>query len=224
MPQLNYFSRPAMFFGENKEPYGGSYFGQSSFSSLSACKESSVVNVSGIIKNEEELKMFSPLGCGFQTGSGAVYNIAQAGKKDTIVVMGLGGVGLAAIMTANVQGCAIIIGIDRFENRLEFAKTLGATHVINTSGNDLNLVEKIRSITDGMGPSITIDTTGNMGLIKSGVEFTANNGQFIFIGIPPTDAELSVHMTTLIQVWPPVRQGRVILLTLNRVGRTSAVV
>lgn len=202
MPELNYFSKPGVYSGEKGEDYGGFYFGQSSFASMTPCKEASVVNVAGIVKNEEELKMFSPLGCGFQTGSGAVMNIAQAGENDAIVVMGLGGVGLAALMTAKVSKCSIIIGVDRFENRLEFAKTLGATHVINTSKPGLDLVEEIRKITGGDGTSITVDTTGNMNLIKSGIEFTALRGQFIFVGIPPADAELSVHMTTLIQVSP----------------------
>lgn len=183
----------------------------------------------GIIRSEEELKMYSPLGCGFQTGSGAVFNIARAGKKDAIVIMGLGGVGLAALMTAKIQQCSIIIGVDRFEKRLEFAKILGATHVVNTADEGLNLVEKVMEITEGLGTSITIDTTGNMGLIGKGVEFTANNGQFVFIGVPPPDAELSVHMTTLIQVsWPSLFAVCVVNDNISnvslRVGRISVVV
>lgn len=200
MPILNYFSKPDRFFGENKEGYGGSYFGQSSFASLTPVKQSSVVNVSVLVHNEEELKMYSPLGCGFQTGAGAVTNIAQAKTSDTVVVLGLGGVGLAALMAAKIKGCSKIIGVDRFDSRLEFAKTLGATHVINTSNPDLNLVDVIKDITGGVGSSITIDTTGNMKLLNSGVEFTANRGQFIFIGVPAADAELNVHIISLIQV------------------------
>lgn len=202
MPKLNYFSEADRYFGEKGEGYGGSYFGQSSFASLTPCKESSIVNVSGLIKNEAELKMLAPLGCGFQTGSGAVRNIAQAGKKDAVVVMGLGGVGLAALMTAKVSECCTIIGVDRFEDRLALAKSLGATHVINTSNTGKSLAEEVRRITDGEGSSITIDTTGNMKLIQIGIEFTALRGQFIFVGIPPAEAELNVHMTTLIQVKP----------------------
>jgi Zn-dependent alcohol dehydrogenase len=200
MPKLNYLSEPGRFYGEDKNAYGGSYFGQSSFASLTPCKQTSVVNVAHLVKDEEELKMFAPLGCGFQTGSGAVMNIAQAGKKDMVVVMGLGGVGLAALMTAKIRECSIIIGVDRYKDRLEFAKSLGATHAIDSSEPGVDLVEAIKVITEGMGTTITIDTTGNMGLIKAGVEFTANRGQFVFIGVPPTDAELSVHLVTLIQV------------------------
>ncbi|KAH6665008.1 alcohol dehydrogenase [Halenospora varia] len=199
MPALNYLSEANTFYGESGEGYGGKYFGQSSFASMTACKESSVVNVAGMVKNEEELKKFAPLGCGFQTGAGAVTNIAQAGKKDTIVILGLGGVGLAALMAAKLSECHLIIGVDRFKEKVEMAKSLGASHVINTSDPGLDLVEAIKSITDGYGASITIETTGNMDLIKSGLDFTALRGQFVFVGIPPADAELNVHLVNLIQ-------------------------
>lgn len=78
----------------------GQFFGQSSFANLSAVKEASIVNVKGLIKDEEELKLFAPMGCGFQTGAGTVTNLAKATSSDSVVVMGLGGVGLAAVMVS----------------------------------------------------------------------------------------------------------------------------
>lgn len=63
-------------------------------------REGSVVNVSGIIKSKEELKLFAPLGCGFQTGAGTVTDLAGTTEKDTVAIFGLGGVGLAAIMVS----------------------------------------------------------------------------------------------------------------------------
>ena len=77
---------------------GGQYFGQSSFSSMSIVGESSVVNVTDIIKDVEELKLFAPLGCGLQTGSGAITRIAKAQKDDLVAIIGLGGVGFSALM------------------------------------------------------------------------------------------------------------------------------
>jgi Zn-dependent alcohol dehydrogenase len=67
-------------------------------------KEASVVNVKGLIRNEEELKLFAPMGCAFQTGAGTVINLAKATSEDSVVVMGLGGVGLAAIMVSHISG------------------------------------------------------------------------------------------------------------------------
>lgn len=76
----------------------GHFFGQSSFASLAIVKEVSAVNVSALVKDEEELKLFAPLGCGFQTGMGTVDKFAAARENDVVVTLGLGGVGLASIM------------------------------------------------------------------------------------------------------------------------------
>ncbi len=76
----------------------GLFFGQSSLSNYTIVKDVSTVNVSALVKDEQELKLFAPLGCGFQTGFGTVENLAGAGEKDSIVIMGLGGVGLSGIM------------------------------------------------------------------------------------------------------------------------------
>lgn len=76
----------------------GLFFGQSSFARTAICKATSTLNVSHLVKNEEELKLFAPLGCGYQTGAGAVAELAKVTERDSIAVFGLGGVGMAAIM------------------------------------------------------------------------------------------------------------------------------
>lgn len=126
--------------------------------------------------------------------------LAKAGKGDSVAVMGLGGVGLSAIMSAKIQGCHTIIGIDRIAGRLDLAKDMGATHVIDTSSASIDLIAEIKKITTEVGATIVIDTTGNMELIKKGVEFTANLGQFIILGIPPRDANLEVHLSSYMVV------------------------
>lgn len=78
--------------------FGGRFFGQSSFSNLALVRQSSVVNVKGIIADEEELKLCRPLGCGIQTGSGTILRAAHATPEDTVVIVGLGGVGLSAVL------------------------------------------------------------------------------------------------------------------------------
>ncbi|KAH7007109.1 chaperonin 10-like protein [Ilyonectria destructans] len=177
----------------------GSFFGQSSFAERTIAKESSVVNVSHLVKDEEELKLFAPLGCGFQTGAGTVDKVALASEKDSVVIMGLGGVGLVSIMTAKLRNCRTIIGVDRTPERIELAKTLGATHVINTSNKEIDIAKEIRAITDGNGSTVTIDTTGNMDLIRAGMDFTGSRGQMIIVGVPPPDALLNVHLITFMQ-------------------------
>jgi Zn-dependent alcohol dehydrogenase len=97
---MNYLGETNVFDRASGGKSAGVFFGQSSFSNLSIVKKSSVVNVSSLVKGDEELKLFAPLGCGIQTGAGTVDNLAGAGPKDVVVILGLGGVGLAAIMVS----------------------------------------------------------------------------------------------------------------------------
>ncbi|EOD46851.1 putative alcohol dehydrogenase protein [Neofusicoccum parvum UCRNP2] len=173
----------------------GSFFGQSSFASKTIVKSTSVVNVKGLV-SDEELKLFSPLGCGIQTGSGTVINVAQAGPQDTVAVLGLGGVGLSAIMAAKLRGCKTIIGIDKMEDRMGIAKELGATHTINTSklADLTDIITAVQDVTDGYGTSVTVDTTGFLPLIQKAMDFTRLKGKLIQVGSTPFDAKLDIHI------------------------------
>lgn len=90
-------------FEQTEGRIAGKFFGQSSFANYTIANESSLVNLSGIVKSEEELRMLGPFGCGFQTGAGTIANLAGAGPEDTVAVIGLGGVGLAGVMVSS--GC-----------------------------------------------------------------------------------------------------------------------
>ncbi|KAK0960251.1 hypothetical protein LTS01_020980 [Friedmanniomyces endolithicus] len=136
-------------------------------------------------------------------GSGTVINAAKAKPDDVILILGLGGVGLSAIMGAKVQGqatpvcCRTIIGVDRIESRLKLASELGATHTIDGSKlGDKTLVEAIREVADGIGPTIAIDTTGAPPLIKAGIEAIRNKGRYIQVGSAPFDFQCEFNMFT----------------------------
>ncbi|QDS77101.1 hypothetical protein FKW77_000759 [Venturia effusa] len=172
-----------------------SFFGQSSFSSLSVVSESSVVNAKDLIKSSEEMRLFAPLGCGIQTGSGAIYNVANCSDADTVAIMGVGSVGLSGIMGAKIGGAKTIIAIDRVPARLLLAKEIGASHSINIDGMDmLELIKAVRDLTDGYGSSITMDTTGVPKLVAAGVDFTRRKGQYVQIGSAPKDAKLEIEI------------------------------
>jgi len=128
-----------------------------------------------------------------------VVNLAAATSENSVVVLGLGGVGLAAILAAKIIGCQKVIGIDRVKSRLELAKTLGATDCLDTSSADFEIVEEVKKLTGGDGSNIVIDTTGVPALIEAGLEFTASRGKLIFIGVPPNDYSLSMHVITAIK-------------------------
>ena len=198
---LNFLDNPSFAFAKNKEQnpeqlpeMGGRFFGQSSFANFSVVGEASVVNANDLVNSKEELQLFAPLGCGIQTGSGTVVNVAKAGEGDAIAIQGLGGVGLSAIMAAKIQGCRIVIGIDRVESRLRAAKEFGATHVVDTSQLPAGktVTEVVQEIADGVGPNITIETTGVPVLIKSALEMTRQGGKIIQVGSAPADFQLEI--------------------------------
>ncbi|RAL03705.1 NAD(P)-dependent alcohol dehydrogenase [Aspergillus ibericus CBS 121593] len=188
-----------VFRGENQDGSGeadiyGQFFGQSSFASWTIVQEQAVVNVSGLVEGKEELQLLAPLGCGIQTGAGAVINAAGAKGEDTVAVLGLGGVGLSAVMGARIAGCKTIIGIARNEARLELALAVGATHVVRIDSNaDLSAVtEGVRAITKGIGADITLETTGAPGLVAEGIRMTANKGRVVQLGSAPENAVLNL--------------------------------
>ncbi|KAF2850305.1 NAD(P)-binding protein [Plenodomus tracheiphilus IPT5] len=177
---------------DNKENVGGEgeavsglFFGQSSFSQLAIAKGTSTLNVEGLVKNEEELKLFAPMGCGYQTGAGAVTELADIKSTDAVAIFGLGGVGMSALMTSALRSAHTIIAIDRIPSRLTLARELGATHTIDTSNLPsltTDLVAAIRAIVPG-GANACFDTTGVKPIIDAGCQVLQAKGQMVLIGI-----------------------------------------
>lgn len=94
-------SRDAFSSSESENPaesIGGSFFGQSSFARLTKVKEPSVVKVTTLLESDDDLKVLAPFGCGIQTGAGTITELAKARPADTVAILGLGAVGLSAIM------------------------------------------------------------------------------------------------------------------------------
>lgn len=169
------------------------FFGQSSFAGQSIVNEASVVNVKDTVKIDE-LKLLAPLGCGLMTGSGAVVNIAKAKPFDIVVVTGIGAVGLGAIMAAKILGVKEIIAVDRIGHRLEVAKELGATQILQ-SKPDTNLSEELQKLAGGRRISYIFETTGVVGVIKGTLEALGKHGKLIQIGVPAVDAELTLSLS-----------------------------
>lgn len=113
---------------------------QSSFTTYTVTNENNLIKVD---KNAD-LRKLGPLGCGFLTGFGTVVNSLKPETGSSIAIFGTGTVGLSALMTAKIEGCHPIIAVDIHDSRLELAKELGATHVINSKKEDL--IERINDI------------------------------------------------------------------------------
>jgi len=123
-----------------------------------------------------------------------------------------------------MNGCKVIIGVDRIPERLAISKACGATHTINTLDSDLSLEEVVKSVTGGNGSTITVDTTGNVNLIRMGMDFTADRGQMILLGVAPMDATLAVPIVAFMQVSDLRMYHQIEKLKFCRQGNSCAVV
>lgn len=111
------------------------FFGQSSFAYQTLAHERSLVPVDA--RDNDEVAMFAPLGCGLQAGAATVLNELKPRRGQSFVVSGAGTVGLSALMAAHMAGAKPIIAVDKVASRLELAMELGATHVLNTSNEEI---------------------------------------------------------------------------------------
>lgn len=163
----------------------GNFFGQSSFATRAICTERNVVKVA----QDAPLELLGPLACGIQTGAGAVMNALKARAGQSLAVFGAGSVGMSAIMAAKAIGLTTIIAVDLVRDRLELARTLGATHVINPAATPDTAAE-IRKIT-GHGVHYSFETTGVPKVLRQAVEALAPRGTCGFVGAAPLGTEVS---------------------------------
>jgi aryl-alcohol dehydrogenase len=174
------------------EPLNGVYFSQSSFATYALATESNVVRV----PSDVPLELLGPLGCGIQTGAGAVLNSLAAEAGSTIAIFGVGSVGMAALLGAVVAGCTTIVAVDTNQERLNIAVELGATHTVDPSRD--NPVEVIGEATSGFGARYSVECTGIPAVLRQAVECLAVPGTCGLVGVAPMGAEVSLDMFTLL--------------------------
>ena len=172
------------------QPLGGHFFGQSSFSERAIVDERSVVKVDPAVP----LELVAPLGCGVQTGAGAVWNVLAPRPGNTLVVLGAGAVGLSAVMAAAMSPAARIIAVDRVAERLELARELGATDTIEAGAG--SLAEAIRQLTGGADG--VVETTGSPAVLRQGIDALAARGTLVMVGAPPFGSEVSVDVNAML--------------------------
>jgi aryl-alcohol dehydrogenase len=169
------------------------FFGQSSFSTYALANQRSVVKV----PKEAPLELLGPLGCGIQTGAGAVMNALKVGHGASFAAFGSGAVGLAAIMAARAVGATTNIAVDVVPSRLKLAKELGATHAVNASETDP--VAAIREITGG-GVQFALETTGLPPVVRQAVDALGNRGTLGIVGAAPPLTDIKIDITDFMQM------------------------
>ncbi len=170
----------------------GHFFSQSSFATHAIATERNVVKLA----DDADLTTAGPLGCGIQTGAGTVMNRLRPRAGSSLAVFGAGAVGLAALMAAKIVGCTTIVAVDIKPNRLEMAKELGATHVIDAT-SDADVVGSIQQIT-GIGVNYSIDTTAVPSVARQAVDALAPLGTCAIVGLGPAGTEVGIDMTGLL--------------------------
>jgi S-(hydroxymethyl)glutathione dehydrogenase / alcohol dehydrogenase len=129
------------------------------------------------------------LGCAVTTALGVINNDARVAIGESVVVFGVGGVGLNIVQFASMVGANQVIAVDRLDNKLAMARRFGATHTVN-SGTSKDVAAAIRDLVGADGADKVIETTGVKSLIELAYELTARKGRCILVGVPREKVEI----------------------------------
>lgn len=174
------------------QPVRHNFFGQSSFATHCIATEHNVVKVPDSVP-DTLFPLLGPLGCGIQTGAGAIVNVLRPGLGQSVAVFGTGAVGLAAVMAARALGAGTIVAVDKLDSRLELALQLGATHVIN-AGSTPAVAAEIKRLTGGRGVDVSLDTTAVSAVLRQAIDALAPLGRCGFVGGAPVGTSLEVDV------------------------------
>ena len=148
------------------------------------------------IPTDFDMKLAPLFGCAVTTAMGVINNDAQVKIGQSVVVYGVGGVGLNIVQAAQMVSAYPIVGIDVLDTKLEMAKRFGATHALNaTKESDLNAA--IRSILGMAGADVVIDTTGKTQVIEQAYDLTHPDGKTILVGVPTKGNNISIYTLPL---------------------------
>jgi len=191
---LNFFCSPVegLRFKDGKgADVHGDFFSQSSFATHAVGHERNVVKV----RKDAPLELLGPLGCGIQTGAGAILNDFKLKPGQSLAVFGVGALGLSAIMAARIAGASRIIAIDRHQHRLDLARELGADETI-VAGADPVSAQVLGFVPDGV--NFALDTTGVLSVMRQAIDSLAPRGMAGFVTSPWDGSELSVSVRHLL--------------------------
>jgi S-(hydroxymethyl)glutathione dehydrogenase/alcohol dehydrogenase len=141
------------------------------------------------IRPDAPLDVASLVACGVTTGIGAVINTARVEPGANVAVIGTGGVGLNAVQGARLAGAARVIAIDLLDNKLEFAREFGATHVINSSREDP--VAAVQRLTGGLGADYAFEVIGLGKTIRQAYDMVRKGGAAVVVGVAREEDEVT---------------------------------
>lgn len=167
------------------------HLGVSAFADHAVVSETSCVKVDPSLTFEEA----ALFGCAVITGVGAVLNTAKVTPGSRVAVIGLGGVGLNALLGAVLAGAKQIVAVDLRDDKLDLARQLGATDAVNA--NDENAIAAIRDLTGG-GVDYAFEMAGSVPALELAWAITARGGETITAGLPHPDKRMSLPPVQLV--------------------------
>lgn len=168
------------------------YAGVSTFSQLSTMPEGAVVKIPDSVSFEHA----ALIGCGVITGFGAVMNATHVPAGSSVAVVGCGGIGLNIVQSARLAGAICIIAIDRVPQKLEYARTMGATHFINSAEHEP--VAAVKDLTGGLGVDNAFEAIGLPEPIEQAYDMTRKGGTCVVVGIAAPDARARINVNALV--------------------------
>lgn len=136
-------------------------------------------------------------GCAIPTGGGIILHEIQPPPGAVVAVLGLGGIGLSALMTASIFETKLLIAIDISADKLRLAEALGATLTINSAKEDV--LQRIHEITNGRGVDFCVEASGNSRVIELGFSIIRRNGgKLVFASHPKAGDKISIDPFELI--------------------------
>ena len=144
-----------------------------------------------------DLKLAPLFGCAVTTAVGVINNDAQVKIGQSVVIFGVGGVGLNIAQAAQMVSADPIIGIDLFDSKLSMAREWGLTHAFNSRTEGDALAGKIREIVGAGGADVVVDTTGNARVIELAYDLTHADGRTILVGVPRKGDNVNIYTLPL---------------------------
>lgn len=174
---------------------------------LSAFAERMLVHENAVVAISPDMPLdrAALLGCGVATGLGAVLNTAGVRERQTVAVIGCGGVGLSAVQGARLAGASLVAAVDVVPAKLELASTLGATHLVDASQGDS--VEQVLELTDGVGVDHAFEAIGSLVTARHALAMVKRGGQATIVGLLPAGLTLDLPVDDL--MWGKAIQGSV---------------
>lgn len=167
--------------------------------SMGGFAEYAVVPATAVFKLPEKAPLHESaiLGCAVFTAYGALKNATSLRTSESVAVVAVGGVGTSLVNLASLMGAYPLAAVDIRDDKLELAKRLGATHVINSMKEDA--VQKALEITDGRGFDVVFEAYGSPHTVETALNLVRDGGRVVLVGIAPVGTRASFEITRLVR-------------------------